>query len=224
MGNKKDVIVKAAKKPSRTAGRKAPMPDRNQKMIMAAAVVVFLIIAVSLAYTQMPKTQPPADTSAVDTAAQQANADVPLGEAKRIALDTDKGKIVVEVYPQAMPKTVANFQKLVDSKFYNGLTFHRVEDWVIQGGDPKGNGTGGPGWTIPLEKSPAKLSNVRGALAMARSQDPNSAGSQFYILKKDQTALNGQYAVFGKVVEGMEVVDKIQQGDKMKTVAPYTGQ
>ncbi|NPV90137.1 MAG: peptidylprolyl isomerase [Firmicutes bacterium] len=193
----------------------------------------------------MPKNENPAGTSAVDTAASQpspsgtnpqiefesskpgvtssAEYSKPLGEAKQLAIDTDKGQIVVEVYPQAMPQTVANFQKLVDSKFYNGLNFHRVEDWVIQGGDPKGDGTGGPGWTIPLENSPSQLKNVRGALAMARSQDPNSAGSQFYILKNDATTLDGQYAVFGKVVKGMEVVDKIQKGDKMKTVAPYTG-
>ncbi|MGI6307705.1 MAG: peptidylprolyl isomerase [Dethiobacteria bacterium] len=135
----------------------------------------------------------------------------------KVTIDTAKGQIVLEVYPDLMPITVANFDKLVQSGFYNGLKFHRVEDWVIQGGDPNGNGTGGPGWTIKLETHP-QLSNIRGALAMARAMHPDSAGSQFYILKKDATMLDGQYAVFGKVVEGMDVVDQIRIGDLMQTV------
>lgn len=136
---------------------------------------------------------------------------------EKFSIETEKGTIVLEIYPEYMPVTVANFEKLVNSNFYNGLTFHRVEEWVIQGGDPKGDGTGGPGWTIPLETSP-KLKNVRGAVAMARSNDPNSAGSQFYILKQDAHWLDNQYAVFGRVIKGMEVVDRIQAGDKMIAV------
>lgn len=136
---------------------------------------------------------------------------------KKIAIQTAKGLIVMEVYPKLMPTTVKNFEKLAGSNFYDGLTFHRVEDWVIQGGDPQGNGTGGPGWTIPFESN-TKLKNVRGAVAMARSEDPNSGGSQFYILKKDAPSLDGKYAVFGKVVTGMEIVDQIQVGDKMESV------
>jgi peptidyl-prolyl cis-trans isomerase B (cyclophilin B) len=89
-----------------------------------------------------------------------------------VTIDTAKGQIVLEVYPDLMPITVANFDKLVQSGFYNGLKFHRVEDWVIQGGDPKGNGTGGPGWSIKLETNP-QLRNVRGAVAMARAMDPD---------------------------------------------------
>ncbi|OPY57287.1 MAG: putative peptidyl-prolyl cis-trans isomerase [Pelotomaculum sp. PtaU1.Bin035] len=134
-----------------------------------------------------------------------------------VTIETSKGQIILEVYPKMMPITVGNFDKLIKSNFYDGLTFHRVEDWVIQGGDPKGNGTGGPGWTIPLEINPT-LKNTRGALAMARSSNPNSAGSQFYILKKDASWLDGQYAVFGNVIEGMDVVDKIEVGDKMISV------
>ncbi|MDD4360629.1 MAG: peptidylprolyl isomerase, partial [Syntrophaceticus sp.] len=125
----------------------------------------------------------------------------------KVTIATDKGQIVLEVYPDLMPITVANFDKLVQSGFYNGLKFHRVEDWVVQGGDPKGNGTGGPGWTIKLETNP-QLKNLRGMVAMARAMDPDSAGSQFYILKTDASWLDGQYAVFGKVVQGMDVVDK----------------
>ncbi len=136
---------------------------------------------------------------------------------KKIAIDTARGRIVLELSPDLMPVTAANFNRLVESGFYDGLKFHRVEDWVIQGGDPVGNGTGGPGWKIRLETNPL-LSNVRGALAMARSMDPHSAGSQFYILKKDASWLDGKYAVFGRVIQGMDVVDQIQQGDIMKTV------
>ena len=139
------------------------------------------------------------------------------GAAQTVTMLTTKGDITIEVYPEKMPVTVANFEKLVKSNFYNGLTFHRVEGWVIQGGDPKGNGTGGPGWTIPLETS-KDLKNKRGAVAMARSQDPDSAGSQFYILKRDASQLDGQYAVFGMVTKGMDVVDQIQAGDKMEIV------
>ena len=135
----------------------------------------------------------------------------------KISIKTSKGTIMIEVYPTLTPVTVQNFERLVKEKFYNGLTFHRVEKELIQGGDPEGNGMGGPGWTIPLEISPG-LKNVRGAVAMARGQDPNSAGSQFYILKKDLPSLDGQYAVFGRVIKGMDVVDKIKAGDKMMTV------
>lgn len=138
-------------------------------------------------------------------------------ESHKISIKTNKGTILVEVYPSLTPVTVQNFEKLVGDKFYNDLTFHRVEEGLIQGGDPQGNGMGGPGWAIPLEISP-ELKNERGALAMARGQDPNSAGSQFYILKQDMHALDGQYAVFGRVVKGMEVVDRIKAGDKMITV------
>lgn len=136
---------------------------------------------------------------------------------KKVVISTDTGNIEPELYPGKMPITVDNFLKLTNDGFYNGLTFHRVEHWVVQGGDPKGNGTGGPGWTIKLETHP-DLKNVRGAVAMARSAHPDSAGSQFYILKTDADWLNGQYAVFGKVTNGMDVVDKLETGDKMNEV------
>lgn len=135
---------------------------------------------------------------------------------QKVVLNTAKGDIELELYPEKMPVTVENFLKLTDSGFYNGLTFHRVEHWVVQGGDPRGNGTGGPGWTIKLETHP-DLKNVRGALAMARSANPDSAGSQFYILKTDAPWLDGQYAVFGLVTDGMDVVDKLEMGDKINT-------
>jgi peptidyl-prolyl cis-trans isomerase B (cyclophilin B) len=127
------------------------------------------------------------------------------------------GEIRVEFFPQDAPKTVENFVTLARKKFYDGLTFHRVvPDFVAQGGDPMGNGTGGPGYTIPAEFNQQK--HVRGSLAMARSQHPDSAGSQFYITYGAQPHLDGSYTVFGRVVTGMEHVDGIRQGDRMTSV------
>jgi peptidyl-prolyl cis-trans isomerase B (cyclophilin B) len=127
------------------------------------------------------------------------------------------GEIRIEFFRQDAPKTVENFVTLARKGFYDGLTFHRVEpNFVVQGGDPKGNGTGGPGYTIKDEFN--KQPHVRGAVAMARTQAPNSAGSQFYITLAPAHFLDGQYTVFGHVTSGMEVVDKIKVGDKMKSV------
>ena len=122
--------------------------------------------------------------------------------------------MVVELYPDVAPISVANFQKLVDGGFYNGLIFHRViPGFMIQGGCPKGIGTGGPGWTIKGEFAANGVKNdlkhTRGVLSMARSMAPDSAGSQFFIMHEDAPHLNGNYAAFGKVVEGMETVDAI---------------
>ena len=127
------------------------------------------------------------------------------------------GEIRFEFYPEDAPKTVENFVTLAKKGFYNGLNFHRVvPDFVVQGGCPKGNGTGGPGYMIKAEFN--KQKHVRGTLAMARSQSPDSAGSQFYICYGATPHLDGQYTVFGKVVSGMEHVDRIKQGDKMTSV------
>jgi peptidylprolyl isomerase/peptidyl-prolyl cis-trans isomerase B (cyclophilin B) len=127
------------------------------------------------------------------------------------------GEIRFEFYPEDAPKTVENFVTLAKKGFYNGLNFHRVvPDFVVQGGCPKGNGTGGPGYKIKAEFN--KQKHVRGTLAMARSQSPDSAGSQFYICYGATPHLDGQYTVFGHVVSGMEHVDRIKQGDKMTSV------
>jgi peptidyl-prolyl cis-trans isomerase B (cyclophilin B) len=127
------------------------------------------------------------------------------------------GEIRMEFYPADAPKTVENFVTLATKGFYNGLNFHRVvPDFVVQGGCPKGNGTGGPGYQIKAEFN--KQKHVRGTVAMARSQDPDSAGSQFYICYGSTPHLDGQYTVFGRVVSGMEHVDRIKQGDKMTSV------
>jgi len=132
------------------------------------------------------------------------------------------GEIRLEFYPLDAPKTVENFVGLAKKGFYDGLTFHRVvPGFVVQGGDPKGNGTGGPGYTIKAEFN--KQKHGRGSVAMARSQDPDSAGSQFYICYGPQPHLDGQYTVFGRVTAGMEHVDTIKQGDRMSTVTIVEG-
>jgi peptidyl-prolyl cis-trans isomerase B (cyclophilin B) len=133
-----------------------------------------------------------------------------------ITLDNGN-EIRLEFFPQDAPKTVENFVTLAKKGFYNGLTFHRVvPGFVVQGGCPKGNGTGGPGYTVPAEFN--KNKHVRGSLAMARSQHPDSAGSQFYITYGAQPHLDNNYTVFGKVTSGMAHVDAIRQGDRMKSV------
>ena len=131
----------------------------------------------------------------------------------------DNGHTIrIEFFPADAPKTVENFVTLAKKGFYDGLTFHRVvPDFVVQGGCPKGNGTGGPGYTVKAEFN--KQKHVRGSVAMARSQHPDSAGSQFYITYGPTPHLDGNYTVFGKVVEGMEHVDRIKQGDRMSSVA-----
>lgn len=138
---------------------------------------------------------------------------------KYAIIETGKGTIKAELYTDKAPITAKNFIDLAKSGFYNGLTFHRVEPgFVVQGGDPKGDGTGGSGKTIPLETSP-ELRHVKGALAMARSQEPDSASSQFYITLDETPFLDGNYAVFGKIVMGMEAVEKIKVGDRMNKVS-----
>ena len=121
-----------------------------------------------------------------------------------------------ELYPEVAPITVNNFISLIKKNFYDGLTFHRIiPGFMIQGGDPEGIGIGGPGYSIKGEFTmngvPNDLAHTEGVLSMARAMDPNSAGSQFFIMHKTSPHLDGQYAAFGKVIEGLEVVDKIAQ-------------
>lgn len=143
----------------------------------------------------------------------------PGNKTKQIKVEmniTDYGKIILELYRDNAPITVDNFVKLVDAKFYNGLTFHRIiNNFMVQGGDPLKNGTGGSKNTIKGEFSSNgvnnKISHKRGVISMARNQDMNSASSQFFIMHKDNTSLDGNYAAFGKVISGIEVVDKIEE-------------
>ena len=121
------------------------------------------------------------------------------------------GKVVVEMLPETAPKHVEQIKSLARKGFYNGLNFHRVIDgFMAQGGDPKGDGTGGSGKNIVAEFS--KLSHKRGAVSMARAQNPNSADSQFFIVTKDSNFLDGQYTIWGYVISGMEFVDKLKKG------------
>jgi peptidyl-prolyl cis-trans isomerase B (cyclophilin B) len=140
-------------------------------------------------------------------------------------LETSKGTIKFILYPEVTPRTVANFIKLARKNFYSGLKFHRVEPgFVIQGGDPQGDGTGGPGWAIPNEKN-GPLRHNRGAVAMANA-GRDTAGSQFYIVvskparnldERDPDGVN-KYTIFGQVVAGQEIAEKMQVGDKILTV------
>src|SRR5262245_33171116 len=127
------------------------------------------------------------------------------------------GEIRIELYPEDAPKTVESFITLSKKGFYDGLAFHRVvPGFVAQGGDPKGDGTGGPGYTLKAEFN--KRKHLRGTVAMARSQSPDSAGSQFVILFAPAPHLDTNYTIFGQVTSGMDVVDRIKPGDKMKSV------
>ena len=130
----------------------------------------------------------------------------------------DGSVMKAELFPEIAPESVNNFVTLINQKFYDGLIFHRViSGFMIQGGDPLGQGYGGPGYSIKGEfrmngfENPLK--HTEGVLSMARSQDPNSAGSQFFIMHKDSPFLDGQYAAFGKLIEGMEVVNAIASVD-----------
>ena len=144
-----------------------------------------------------------------------------MSQSAVITLDNGQ-KIRIDFFPEDAPKTIENFVTLAKKGFYDGLTFHRVvPDFVVQGGCPKGNGTGGPGYQIKAEFN--KQKHLRGSVAMARSQHPDSAGSQFYITYGPTPHLDGNYTVFGKVVEGMEHVDRIKQGDRMSSVAIVEG-
>ncbi len=134
---------------------------------------------------------------------------------KHVRIEMENGDIMRgELYPEIAPKTVENFIKLVESGFYDSLIFHRViPGFMIQGGCPKGEGTGGPGWQIEgefnLNGFRNDLKHTRGVLSMARSMKPDSAGSQFFIMVADAPHLDGQYAAFGKITEGLEVADEI---------------
>lgn len=136
------------------------------------------------------------------------------------------GVIKAELYPEVAPNTVSNFISLINAGFYNGLIFHRViPGFMIQGGDPTGTGMGGPGYSIKGEFAMNRFENNlrhdRGVLSMARSMNPNSAGSQFFIMVESAPHLDGQYAAFGKVVEGMEIVDRIVSSKRDRSDRPY---
>ena len=140
----------------------------------------------------------------------------------RVRMDTDRGEIELELYPEHAPVTVNNFVFLAGDGFYDGVTFHRViADFMIQGGDPTGTGRGGPGYRFADELAGNPLRHQRGVISMANA-GPDTNGSQFFITHLPQPHLDGKHTVFGKVLEGMDVVDAIRQGDCIRSVTVLT--
>lgn len=141
--------------------------------------------------------------------------------ARKAEIHTEKGLMKLEFYDNDAPKTVQNFIDLAKKGFYDGLTFHRVvPNFVIQGGCPTGDGSGGPGYTIDLEVDGGNQYHDKGVLSMARRQERNTAGSQFFICHNRQNtkSLDGDYACFGKVYEGLDIIDDIRQGDGIEKI------
>ena len=152
----------------------------------------------------------------------------PADSAEIAVVTTSMGEVQIMFFPEQAPKAVENFTTLAKKGYYNGLRFHRVIDgFMIQGGDPSGNGTGGPGYSIKGEFSgndfaENTLAHTAGVISMARAMDPDSAGSQFFIMHKNAPHLDGQYAAFGKITEGMDIVDKIATCETDWSDAPLT--
>jgi peptidyl-prolyl cis-trans isomerase B (cyclophilin B) len=226
-----------------------------QKPFQRLIAVSILLSALVLGGCDSPKQQvaPPTASPSTPTASPSTNQfpGLPRLNGKATVLMTVKGnkQITIELDGNSAPISAGNFVDLVQKGFYNGLTFHRVvrqpQPFVVQGGDPKGNGTGGyvPSGSsaerrIPLEIKPKgatapvysqiitdvpELQHKRGTIAMARSQDPDSASSQFYFTLADISFLDGNYAVFGKITKGLEIIDTIQQGDKITAVKVTQG-
>ncbi|MCE5300716.1 MAG: peptidylprolyl isomerase [Spirochaetia bacterium] len=186
-----------------------------KKVLLALSLLVLGIVFIG---ADCDKNQADNAAPAVMAAAADATVDPAKPVTQQIAvIETDKGNIKFRFFMQDAPKTCDNFIALASKGFYNGLTFHRYEPgFVIQGGDPSGNGTGGPGYSIKAEFN-AKP-HIAGTVAMARAADPDSAGSQFYICLAPAPFLDRNYTVFGQVTEGMETVLKLRAGDRMNKV------
>jgi peptidyl-prolyl cis-trans isomerase B (cyclophilin B) len=171
-------------------------PKITRSLLLGTALAV--LIGCQSGEPKKPAPEKPADKTATVNAATE----------KVARIKTRHGDMVVRFWPDVAPNTVKNFCDLAQKGFYNGLIFHRViEGFMIQGGDPTGTGEGGPGYTIKAEFN--KKPHKRGTLSMARTSDPDSAGSQFFIVHQDSPHLDGQYTAFGELVSGFEVLDKI---------------
>lgn len=188
----------------------------NRNAVIAIIFLIILVIGGYLLYKSNKKSNLATGTMTTPTPATVLGdvAQTPISGRPRATIHTAKGDIVIEMRPDLAPKTVANFLQKFTSGFCDNLTFHRVEDWVIQGCDPAGNGTGG-NTSLPTETSDAPF--VAGAVGVARKATPKelSNDSQFFITKTDSTFLNGEYTYFGQVVSGMDVVNQIAVGDKI---------
>jgi len=188
------------------------LKKRNTIMMLLAFIGVLFISQINSGQDSVAKE----NRVGLFTKAPQAG-DKGIPEGNHIKIETEKGDILIELYPDSAPNTVANFKALAGKGYYDGLVFHRViPGFMAQGGDPDGRGTGGPGYSVKAEFNERR--HVRGTLAMARSANPDSAGSQFYICYEAQPHLDNQYTIFGQVTEGMDVVDDIRQGDPMVKV------
>lgn len=190
-----------------------------KKLINLAFLPLFIfVVSFSLISCDEEQEKQAAKVNTADSASEKTSAEQHTGPNRIAVIDTNKGIIKFELYEKRAPVTTRNFISLAKSNFYDGLKFHRyVPGFVVQGGDPKGDGTGGSEKTIPLETNP-ELKHVEGAVGMARSNDPNSASSQFYFTLAETPHLDNSYAVFGKVIEGMDIVKKLREGDKMKSI------
>ena len=211
----------------RTGRLKENMFSRYKVFYMIFATIVAAIILTSCG-TQAENGQKSENDAKQDGEKTDYSASVTENPIVTITMENDE-KIVLELDPTVAPNTVANFISLVEDGFYDGLIFHRViPDFMIQGGDPAGNGLGGPGYSIEGEFSENgfenNLKHKRGVISMARTNDPNSAGSQFFIMVKEASQLDGKYAAFGKVIEGMETVDAIVSSERDRADKPLKDQ
>jgi len=198
----------------------------NKKIILIGIFMLLIALAGCASKKELNS-----EVSVNENSAEEDNKEIDLSKMDYTTLPTANielksgGSIKIALFPEIAPNTVNNFIALSQSGFYNGLTFHRViPKFMIQGGDPLGNGTGNPGYSIKGEFNDNdfvnNLKHVRGVLSMARSNDYNSAGSQFFIMQSDYSSLDNQYAGFGYVIEGIEEVDKIVAVDRDRKDKP----
>jgi len=188
---------------------------KRRNYIIMAAAFIGVLFASQVNNIKNSKTEE-SKVGLFSTAPKAGDKDIPEGN--HIKIETEHGDVLIELYADTAPNTVANFKALTGKGYYDGLTFHRViAGFMAQGGDPDGTGMGGPGYKVKAEFNARK--HVRGTLAMARSSDPDSAGSQFYICYGDTPHLDGQYTIFGQVTEGMEAIDAVKQGDVMNKLS-----
>ena len=191
------------------------------KGVIPALLLVLLgagCAAVDAPVNPNPTDSQPTETTTMDTKTYEAPTVLPADriENKQVRIKTAKGDVVIALYPDTAPLTVSNFISLIEQNYYDGIVFHRrVEGFVVQGGDPSGDGTGGPGYTFEDELED-QYDYSRGRVAMA-NRGPNTNGSQFFIML-DDNPLPKAYSIFGEVIEGMDVVDRLEIGDEMISV------
>lgn len=187
---------------------------KRKSLLVSVSLLVVVAAAAFWFWQASRKTAPPVTTETLPGPSEGQTGALPTEGGKMLTIETAYGNVDIELYPQDAPKTVARILELAKKGFYDGLTFHRVvPNFVVQGGDPRGDGTGGSGQNLPAEFNSRE--HVEGTVAMARAQDPNSADSQFYIALARLPHLDKNYTVFGQVVKGMDAVKKIKVGDKM---------